>query len=149
MWCQTIGSTPVMSRSSCEVVGTVADTFERHPGDVKMILSLSDKSLFSSLLQSPASVADRLQSDINAFGQQLNLPLTQRNVGPRRDPEQQPISPCMPLRLMKCCGFVEPLAVSLNVVATCRNPRRKPVAEPLVLAADVILFLSRQLLKNG
>ena len=36
---------------------------------MKMILSLSDKSLFSSLLQSPASVADRLQTDIfTAFG---------------------------------------------------------------------------------
>ena len=83
---------------------------------MEMILSLSDKSLFLSLLQSPASVADRLQTDINAFGQQLNFPLTQINVGPRRDPEQQPISPCMPLRLMKCCGFVEPLALSLSTL---------------------------------
>ena len=105
-----------MSRSSCEVVGTVADTFERHPGDMEMILSLSDKSLFFSLLQRLASVADSLQANIfTAFGALFLL--QQRNVGPRRDPEQRPISPCMPLRLMKCCGFVEPLALSLDVVA--------------------------------
>ncbi len=41
---------------------------------MEMILSLSDKSFFSSLLRRLASVADRLQADIfTAFGQQLNL----------------------------------------------------------------------------